>query len=106
MSAQDVPSRLNIERIYRMLGDISVHLGTLESRLSLLAAEVARRQDYLTVKTYLELLSKDAAGYTAVFCIANAAGDFGFYYPYSGPLPANTTSILADINGAKYQLKQ
>jgi hypothetical protein len=94
------------ERFKRFQKEVYGRLAALEARIASVAAEVARRQDYLTVKTYLELLTKDGSTYTAVFCIANAAGDFGFYYPYSGPLPANTTSILADINGAKYKLQQ
>ncbi len=94
------------ERFKRFQKEVYGRLASLEARIASVAAEVAASDKYLTAPSYLDLLSRDATSFTAVFVIANAAGDFGFYYPYAGADPVNNTSILADITGAKYLLKQ
>lgn len=94
------------ERFKKLVRALDARIASLESRLYLLSVEVAANEKYLTVTTHTELATRDASKYTAVFCLSNAAKDFGFYYPYSGPLAVNNTSILVDITGSKFQLKQ
>lgn len=91
--AQDVPVRIELMRIKRLLTTLSE---TVQSALG--------STSVLVVENTADLSLRDAAVNAIVFMKENDSHDFGIYFPETTTETVDGTEWVQDINGKTFQL--
>lgn len=90
---QDVPVRIELMRIKRLLTTLSETVQTALGSSSI-----------LVVENTADLSLRDAAVYAIVFMKENDSHDFGIYFPETTTETVDGTEWVQDINGKTFQL--
>lgn len=91
--AQDVPVRIELMRIKRLLTALSE---TVQSALG--------STSVLVVENTADLSLRDAGQYAIIFMKENDSHDFGIYFPEATADPVDGSEWVSDINGKTFQL--
>lgn len=98
MGAQDNALREEFAKLKKRLSSISAAISQIVVVIG--ANRVA------VVANLAELNAGIYSLFKAILLKEDINGNFGVYYPYSGALPVNNTTIVADGAGNKFQLAQ
>lgn len=90
---QDVPVRIELMRIKRLLTTLSE---TVQSALG--------STSVLVVENTADLSLRDASVYAIIFMKENDSHDFGIYFPEATLETIDGTEWVQDINGKTFQL--
>ena len=91
--AQDVPVRIELMRIKRLLAVLSE---TVQNALG--------TSSVLVVENTADLSLRDASQHAIVFMKENDNHDFGIYFPETTTEPIDGGEWVQDINGKTFQL--
>lgn len=98
---EDIPSRIEIMRLKRLVQALSMSLSYLSANV----AHLLLRANIFVVEDTADLSVRDAHGASAIMMKSNDSEDFGIYFP-TNTGTVDGSSIVADVNGNKFELFQ
>ncbi len=98
---EDIPSRIEIMRLKRLVQALSMSLSYLSANV----AQLLLRANIFVVEDTAALSVTDATHASAIMLKSNDSLDFGIYFPTTTGT-VDGSRIIADVNGNKFELFQ